>query len=385
MPFSTGNIINFLNPAAPKGLIDSAEDWVRHRRRKDDIRVPQPSAWCRKLGDETEVILHDPGLGVAGDYLELPNVRWTVAPDSKLFYISGARILGSEAVVIAPDNRVFREFSYPPSRSWLDHSCFKRRRIPPIQVLNGWFATVSYPSSRFYFHWILESLPRMKLLGDYLSILDGVFVSDSMLPFHQQSLAALGIPSHKLISVSPSTHFKVQHLFVPKYCAFYNPAAWLHRWYKEAFLGTVAARGSGSGLKKIYVSRADANVRRVRNENEIINYLTPLGFDAVTLTNMDFLEQARLFFNADVIIAPHGAGLANIVFCNVGTRILEICSPNWMPPCYFAIAKSAELSYSYMVADECPTSPSLSSSQTLDITVSLEVLRRHVDQLLTHI
>jgi len=35
-------------------------------------------------------------------------------------------------------------------------------------------------------------------------------------------------------------------------------------------------------------------------------------------------EQARLFHDADVVIAPHGGALANLIFCRPGTRIIEL-------------------------------------------------------------
>lgn len=378
MPLSLGNIVNFLNPYAPKGLIDRAEDWVIRHRQRDDIRASRPSAWYREFHNEQEGFFYDPNLHAVSDFPELSAVRWTVSPESKLFYISDARILGSEAVVIAPDNRVFREFNhppeYPPDSNWLTHSCFKRRRIPPIRELKGWYATITYPASRFYFHWLLESLPRMRLLRDYIDILDGIIVPNSPLPFHKQSLALLGIPEKKLISVDPNTHFRMEHLFVPRCSSYYNPPSWVHEWYKDAFLGAAISRASPKGLK-LYVSRFDANVRRVINEKEIAEYLESLGFVIVTLSEIEFSKQAQLFYDADEIVAPHGAGLANLVFCRPGIKVLEILPPKWMPPCYFVLAKSARLNYSYLVADELATDSSDIAAQSRDFVVSLALLR----------
>ena len=385
MPLTLGNIINFLNPYAPKGLIDHADDWVTRHCQRDDIRAPRPSAWYREFDDEQEVFFYDPKLDSPSDFRELPTVRWNVASASKLFYISGARILGSEAVVIAPDNRVFREFNhppeYPPDPNWLTHACFKRRRIPPIKELKGWYATITLPASRFYFHWILESLPRMKLMRDYIDILDGVIVPDSPLPFHIQSLAALGIPEHKLIPAGPNTHLKFEHLFVPCSNSYYNPAAWVHEWYKDVILGAENRRPNPKGIK-LYVSRSDANVRRVINEKDLTGHLRSLGFLTVTLSDLAFSDQARLFYDADIVVAPHGAGLANLVFCRPGTKVLEIFSPNWMPPCYFILAKSAGLHYSYAIADESSASSLSESPQTRDIFVPLALLRDRVEWLL---
>ena len=379
MPVFIDNIINFLNPSTPKGLIDCAEDWVRQRRQQDDIRASCPSAWSRRFDEEREMLFDEPRLHAADDFRELPNVRWAVARESRLYCLSGARILGAEAAVISPDNRVFREFNYPPGTDWREHSCFKRRRIPAVQELKGWYATVAYPSARFYFHWIMESLPRMKLLQDYVSMLDGIFVPESPLPFHKQSLAMLGIAEAKLIAMSPSAHFKPEHLFVPQYCAFYAPAPWMHHWYKSAFLGATAENRNHTECRRIYLSRADANARKVSNEDGIVRYLEPLGFKVLTMTGMEFGDQARLFHGADMIVAPHGAALANLVFCKPGTKVVEIFPPKWMPPCYFAIAKSAGLSYSYMVANESPNHVANCSPQSIDLTIPLAVLSDHVD------
>ena len=46
-----------------------------------------------------------------------------------------------------------------------------------------------------------------------------------------------------------------------------------------------------------------------------------LSNDYVTLSPM---QQARLFHSADVVIAPHGGALANLIFCRPGTRIIEL-------------------------------------------------------------
>lgn len=382
---SIGNFINRLNPYAPRGLIDRAEDWVKQYCLRDDIRASRPSAWCRKFEGETEVFFYDPNLRSVSDFHELHNVRWTVTPESKLFYISNARILGSEAAVISPDNRVFREFNYPleypPDSNWSTHSCFKRRLIPPIHELKGWYATITYPASQFYFHWMLESLPRMRLLHDYIDMLDGVIVPNSPLPFHKQSLAILGIPEKKLIPVGPNTHFRAEHLFVPHCGSYYNPASWMHGWYKDAIFGPADRRVEPKGIK-LYVSRSDANVRRLTNELEIIEHLEPLGFVTASLSDKPFSEQAQLFFDADVIVAPHGAGLANLVFCRPGTKVLEIMPPNWMSPCYFILAKSAGLRYSYLIANESVNEFAGKSAQSRDVAVPLSRFRESVLRLM---
>jgi hypothetical protein len=42
------------------------------------------------------------------------------------------------------------------------------------------------------------------------------------------------------------------------------------------------------------------------------------------LETMDFVEQIRLFMSVDILITPHGSGLAHLIWCKPGTRVLEI-------------------------------------------------------------
>jgi hypothetical protein len=381
MSFSLRNVINFLNLAAPKGIIDSAESWVNQRKKKSDLNSAPPAAWCKGFGDAHETIFHNPDLGAPADYPELRDLHWTATPESKLFYIRGARVLGAEAAVISPDNRVFREFTWPPA-GWLDHSCFKRRRIPAIKELDGWYATITYPSSKFYFHWMVESLPRMKLLEGYTNILDGVIVPEGHLAFHEQSMQALGIPACKLIPAGPNSHYKVRHLFVPKYYAPFNRPGWLHWWFKNAFLGDAVNTAPARPGRRIYISRADAPGRRVTNEAEVIDYLKSMRFELFTLANMKFLDQARLFFNAEVVVASHGAALSNLVYCRPGTRVMEIFTPNWIPPCYFFLARAGGLRYASMVGKESKSSSGRVCAQMADLSVPLDLLRQKLECLL---
>jgi len=47
-------------------------------------------------------------------------------------------------------------------------------------------------------------------------------------------------------------------------------------------------------------------------------------FRSVILETMDFKDQIRCFKNAKLVIGIHGGGLANILFCNKGTILIEV-------------------------------------------------------------
>jgi len=363
---SASNIINFLNPSAPKGIIKSASQWVENvQNNKLQFRHPQPQAAQKDVFPEEDTINKPTHEYISTAHDEFDSIKWTKSSPAKLFYLQKCRILGREGAIISPDNKLFCEFTQPPRDQWLTHSCFKRRRIPPIKQLKGWYATITYPESQFFFHWMIESLPRMALLEEYISILDGIFVPNNLSKFHLESLHALGIGADKLICLDVDSHFQPQHLFVPKTFAMYNPQRWVHHWFKNTYLKVdIGDLNLEKYSKRIYVSRNDAPARRVSNEAELVNILKKYNFEILRLSELSFLEQARIFNNASIVVAPHGAGLSNIVFCQPKTKIIEIFPKRWMAPCFFALANAVGGEYKHIVADEL--SPSTDGNPQYD-------------------
>lgn len=85
--------------------------------------------------------------------------------------------------------------------------------------------------------------------------------------------------------------------------------------------------------ERIYISRAQAKHRRVLNEDEIIQYLKNYGFKVVFLEKMSSREQVELLTKVEVIVAPHGAGLANTIFS--GKIKMFVLYPESSPPPFF--------------------------------------------------
>lgn len=46
------------------------------------------------------------------------------------------------------------------------------------------------------------------------------------------------------------------------------------------------------------------------------------GFESVLLEELSFKESLRVFREAEVIVGPHGAGWANLLFCNSAAKAL---------------------------------------------------------------
>jgi capsular polysaccharide biosynthesis protein len=76
------------------------------------------------------------------------------------------------------------------------------------------------------------------------------------------------------------------------------------------------------------------------------NELQKKGFNKFKLSEMNFEDQVGLFFNAEVIVSSHGAGLANILFCKPKTKIIEVKHKRENNPLYFNISKVLDLDHS---------------------------------------
>jgi capsular polysaccharide biosynthesis protein len=76
--------------------------------------------------------------------------------------------------------------------------------------------------------------------------------------------------------------------------------------------------------KRFYIDRREAGARKVTNEDEVISALAMLGVVPIALERLSIKAQVGLFRDAELIIAPHGAGLANLIWSRPACSVLEL-------------------------------------------------------------
>jgi Tfp pilus assembly protein PilF len=227
-------------------------------------------------------------------------------------------------------------------------------KLPPPTPLEGTTAFLSVRGGNTYYHWMADLLPRVKLLqlaGIKLETVDFFVVNSRHLPFQRETLNLLGIPNQKIIENSQFPHIKTPNLVVPSLpgdVGLMSP--WTCQFMRESFLHKAATQGLQTP-DLIYISRRHASYRRILNEDETIARLSPYGFVPIVLESLSFLEQVALFANAQAIIAPHGAGLTNTVFCNPGTQLIEIFSPEMVSVNYWVVSNMIGLDYAYLIGE----------------------------------
>jgi len=97
--------------------------------------------------------------------------------------------------------------------------------------------------------------------------------------------------------------------------------------------------------EKIFVSRAKSKNRYWDGELELEKKLEGMGFYIARLEIMSVVDQVRLFMGAKVIVGRHGAGLANICFCQFKIVVIEIFESEHFNACYSSMA--AALGHTY--------------------------------------
>ncbi|MCX2562002.1 glycosyltransferase family 61 protein [Acetobacter farinalis] len=122
---------------------------------------------------------------------------------------------------------------------------------------------------------------------------------------------------------------------------------------------------------RFYITREGGHDSRISPEEQaqIETVLARRGFEKVFLERMDLETQIALFRQADCIVAPHGAGLANMVFARPGTRLLELNrlldgQPH-LRNCFYVITLQRRQPYMVLnLTDETLTSDMLENALT---------------------
>ncbi|NET29177.1 tetratricopeptide repeat protein [Okeania sp. SIO1I7] len=257
--------------------------------------------------------------------------------------------LGTTAV-ISSDNKLVSDVSTGCATVIISSS-----QLPPIYYINKNVAFLSTKwGEKNYFHWIFDVVARIDLLRRTDVEIDKFILGSCEKKIHRESLEALGISQDKIIESRLYPHIKAKQLIVPS-CSAKQRGIWVNKWscefLRSLFLKPQNIKELSHQPKRIYISRKLASWRRVLNEEEVMNLLEKFGFVSLTLESMSIAEQVSYMAAAKVVIAPHGAGLTNLVFCSPGTKVIEIFSPNYVNSLYWRISNFCSLSHYYLLGD----------------------------------
>ena len=190
-----------------------------------------------------------------------------------------------------------------------------------------------------YWHWMYDVIPRLGICSEKIDLnnINYFLVPSLDMKFQKETLLELGISLPKILSSEKYRHIIADELLITDHPYahsdqpskdIHNIPKWISLWLKEKFLKNKNVRNKNFP-KKIYIDRGDsisnvAKLRTIINEDEVKNFLKEKGFKSMRLSELHFLEQVKLFNEAEFIIGLHGAAFANMAFCKTNTKVLEI-------------------------------------------------------------
>ncbi len=216
-----------------------------------------------------------------------------------------------------------------------------------ITKFQGTVVVLTASNQQIYWHWIFEVLPRLAMLRESAIKTERIYIQ-SCHRFQQETLRLFGTHSNEIfIDCDQLPIISASTLVVPCHQIMEGREypRWLCHFLRESFLPH--ARDRATRHRRIYISRKNTHHRRVTNEKKIVSILKEYGFISVNLEELSFIEQVSLFQNAEVVIGPHGGGLANLVFCSKGTRVIEFF-PAATADALFRLSKAVELEYYFL-------------------------------------
>lgn len=189
-----------------------------------------------------------------------------------------------------------------------------------------------------YFHWLVECLPKLVFIDDLKQFKEVPLLIPHGL--HENLLAALtrvNINHHPIINLSPGIAYRVDRLVFPSNLSrvidrykgppvFDKDIILSQKWIaRVADILKSDAQLCKKPWRKLYLARRKG-FRALVNQPEIERLMTEHNFEIVESDHVSLNHQIELFSQASVIVAPTGAALTNMLFCQPGTKVIILMS-----------------------------------------------------------
>ena len=185
-------------------------------------------------------------------------------------------------------------------------------RLRDIEKISGSVAPMTSSNERMFGHWMIDILPRYRLLVDS-NMADLPIYLSTRTAFQRETVERLQHPH--VIATERHPIIQADELRVPSHqmTPGYEISTWTVRFLRDLFADEVTS--AEKSTRRLYLSRAGAGRRDLVNEQEICALLAPLGFEVFEPHKHSVSEQVRAFAAADAVIGPTGSAFASIVFC----------------------------------------------------------------------
>ena len=171
-----------------------------------------------------------------------------------------------------------------------------------------------------YYHWLIDILPRVYALHhEWFRAVPEIklLLSKTLSDDERSALEALLPDNVGVEQVAPDTKVSVEQFAVLPFLsgdwAGYLPMEYL-RFFRRRLFDRFGIDPESQRTERVFVSRKRASMRWITNEDALARRLESADFASYCLEELAFPAQMDLFSRARTVIAPHGAGLTNLLF-----------------------------------------------------------------------
>jgi capsular polysaccharide biosynthesis protein len=153
--------------------------------------------------------------------------------------------------------------------------------------------------------------------------------------------------------------------------------------YLKDFQQRIASKYAGAAgprNRRLLIGRKGPT-RKIHNFERAQEFLSGHGFETAFLEGLSIVEQILLFQSAEFVIGTHGSGLTNLLFCEPGTKVIELMPSIEMRPFFWLISEKLNLTYAVQF---CAAVDGDSFQASLNVDIGkLQALYRMVDAIVT--
>ena len=264
-------------------------------------------------------------------------------PEVFILEFNSGKVWGDGAILTPDGENVIRDMSVDFSNDSSNHYLINNQYIKKPKYLKGRIGCAASKGGKTYYHWMFDVLPRVMLLLEHDKI--DYLIANTFGGRLQEILYPL-LEAVKIIEPDEVSHYECETLIVPSLVGHIGqPTSPACEYILKAYQNTYRDIDSKSNNKFIYVSRNKVKGRNLIEEDSLVKELSKIGFTVVHLEHMHWSEQIKIFSSASFIVAPHGAGLSNLIFCKEGTKVVEIFNPQYVHWCYWQLSSIKDLLY----------------------------------------
>lgn len=350
-----------------------------------DTVAAEPGTVARIVAGPEEHLRRRMPLGSPADHWLFEKSLNFDVPERFVLDLQDGRVVGEHcAIVTAGGILDFETGPYFGVTGWKEHPIYLRPRLPEVEHLDGTLAVLACRGSSYnYYHFLIDVLPRWGILREALPEVqpDALLINQST-RYQRELIGLAGLDALPIVEPQHTRTWSASRVLVP---SLPNHHTMTPRWTTDWLRATIRPQDTADKPRRLYVTRGTTpNTRRVLQDEALSAALEQRGFVRFDPGQFSVRDQIDHFAAAEVVVAPHGAGLTNLIFAPEGVRVLEMFSPRYLNPTFWGVVDNIPDShYRYVVGRGSAPRPGRPQvGVQSDIDVSVEEIMTNLDLLL---